>query len=225
MERAGRRRYRARTPDDNLLATIDHYDNQPLPTELDKPAHLKRLEILRDRALLHTLFATAGRVSEVLSLNRKDVASGSRARAEIMGKGSKIRTLFFSAEAMQAIRAYIAERDLDEHGHATVDPYPALFISHRKLAGNRLTPQSAWNVVKRGALAAGIKGAASPHMFRHLQATDLINAGAPMESVQKMLGHESPETTMTVYAHLKDDTIESDVETFRRPVRRRERPT
>ena len=135
------------TLDDNLLAVIEHYDNLHLPSGENKRTHLQRLNILRDRALLHTLFATAGRVSEVLSLNRKDVASGSRARAEITGKGSKIRTLFFSAEAMQAIRAYIAERDRDEHSHATVDPYPALFISHRKLAGNRLTPHSAWNVV------------------------------------------------------------------------------
>jgi integrase/recombinase XerD len=74
-------------------------------------------------------------------------------------------------------------------------------------------------VVKRGAAAAGVKGAASPHMFRHLQATLLINAGAPMESVQKMLGHESPETTMAVYAHLMQETVESDIETFRAPVR------
>jgi integrase len=53
------------------------------------------------------------------------------------------------------------------------------------------------------------------------QATLLINAGAPMESVQKMLGHESPETTMAVYAHLRQETVEPDIETFRAPVRGR----
>jgi hypothetical protein len=133
-KRAGTR-YRARTPDDNLLAIIDHYDRLQLPGELTRTAHLRRLDILRDRALLHALYATAGRVSEVLSLNRKGVAGGSRSRAEISGKGKKCARSSLAPKRCKPSAPIWPSVTATTWAIPVWTPDLTLFISHRKMAG------------------------------------------------------------------------------------------
>lgn len=200
--------YRHRAVDPDLPRIIAYYDEQPLPEpgdESNKCSKTKRLELLRDRAIMHTLYASAGRVSEVASLTRGQLADGRSSEALITGKGNKQRMLFLTPEAQAAIRAYCNERD---------DPYPALFISHRRNKGQPLTRMSIWRVVKRAAKALGLSKAASPHAFRHYRATQLLNEGMPLESVQAYLGHASPETTRIVYAHTRTAVLRDQLNTY-----------
>lgn len=197
--------YRHRAVDPDLPRLVTFYDDQPLPDRGDARAALRRLELLRDRAIMHTLYASAGRVSEVASLTRAQVADGRIGEVLITGKGDKQRMLFLTAEAQAAIRAYCNERD---------DPYPALFISHRKHKGQPLTRMTVWRVVKRAALALGLSKITSPHSFRHYRATQLLNEGMPLESVQAYLGHASPETTRIVYAHTRTAVLRDQLNTY-----------
>ncbi|BCX03184.1 MAG: tyrosine recombinase XerD [Candidatus Roseilinea sp.] len=206
--------YRHRAIDPDLPRIITYYDEQPLPEPDGKSnerhwrrwrSTTKRLELLRDRAIMHTLYASAGRVSEVASLTRAQVADGRAGEVLITGKGNKQRMLFLTPEAQAAIRAYCNERD---------DPYPALFISHRRNKGQPLTRMSIWRAVKRAAKALGLSKAASPHAFRHYRATQLLNEGMPLESVQAYLGHASPETTRIVYAHTRTAVLRDQLNTY-----------
>jgi len=158
------------------------------------------LQGLRDRAILELLFSTGLRVSELCALNRDSLDLG-RDEFSVRGKGSKIRIVFLSKDAKDAIRAYLAKRgDISE----------ALFVGTQNLpAGrqgkmpSRLTSRQIERLVKRYAVAAGIPGKVTPHTLRHLFATDLLLNGADIRSVQAMLGHSSITTTQ-IYTHMTD---------------------
>jgi site-specific recombinase XerD len=154
------------------------------------------LQTLRDRAILETLFSTGLRVSELASLDR-DIDL-SRDELTVRGKGEKLRVVFFSDEAKQAIKAYLDKRDdMDE----------ALFVQYGKNAekkeGRRLTTRSIERLVKRYAIKAGITKKVTPHVVRHSFATDLLQNGADIRSVQALLGHASINTTQ-IYTHVTD---------------------
>lgn len=194
---------RHRIPDDRLHEMITFYDNLPEPEGRD--AHRLRLELYRNRALLHSLWDSAARVSELLSLTRAQVSDGQVDRVVVAGKGQKERYIFFTRESQAAMRAYCRLRE---------DPYPGLFISHRRDKGAKLSRISAWNIVKRAARGSGLTGMVSPHMIRHARATQLVNEGMPMESVQLVLGHESIATTQTYYAKLKADVVKEQLDEY-----------
>jgi site-specific recombinase XerD len=197
--------YRHRAADPDLPRIITYYDEQPMPDEDQRESGTKRLELLRSRAIMHTLYASAGRVSEIASLTRGQVADGRASEILVTGKGNKQRMLFLTPEAQSAIRAYCNARN---------DPYPALFISHRKAKGQALSRMSIWRAVKQAAHALGLSKITSPHSFRHYRATQLLNEGMPLESVQAYLGHASPETTRIVYAHTKTAVLRDQLNTF-----------
>lgn len=169
---------------------VAYYDARPLPAQND-PFN-RRLSLLRDRALVHVLYATAARLSEVISLNRSNVAQGNAAYATVTGKGAKPRTIYIRPHAQQAIRAYLMERR---------DANPALFVAHSRNAGSaRLSQTSAHNVVKKAVRALKLEGSLSAHDFRHYRATQLLRAGMPLEVVQEFLGHADISTTRGIYA-------------------------
>lgn len=178
-------------PDPDLPAVVLFYDEQPLPED-----RFERLRLLRSRAIVHTLYASAGRVAEVASLNRKDVADGRRREVVVMGKGQKQRFIFLTPEAQEAIRVYIEERK---------DDYEPLFISHGRDYGHRLSTVSIWATVKKAARALGLH--VTPHDFRHYRATQMLEEGAPLEAIQDILGHADISTTKRVYAHYSKPRI------------------
>ncbi|MFN3704637.1 MAG: tyrosine-type recombinase/integrase [Thermoflexales bacterium] len=198
--------YRHRQPDPDLPRIVTYYDSLPLPSPISTTGRQRYLELLRDRAIMHTLYASAGRVSEIAALTRAQVADGRRSEILISGKGDKQRLLLLTPEAQLAIRRYCEARQ---------DSHPGLFISHRRNAGRPLTRISIWRIVKRAAKALGLsqKGC-SPHMFRHYRATQLLNEGMPLESVQAYLGHSSPQTTRIVYAHTHTAVLRDQLATF-----------
>jgi site-specific recombinase XerD len=220
----GKAAYKTPRIDRGLPLIVLEADRAPLPAP--GPAHEPaRLELLRDRAILHTLFATGMRREEISRLNREDIDDGWSAQALITGKGSKERVVFFTEEALAALRAYLDAR---------VDRHAPLFLRHDRKRGRargsgenyRLSPLGIWRVVKRYAALAGVD--ASPHDFRHTKASTLLNRGAKLSEVQDILGHASPETTKKIYAHyetahLRDafDRYSASVEELAAAVRRR----
>ena len=188
-----------------LSRLIAYYD-ELAPPDPDQPdAARLNLELLRNRALMHTLYATGGRVSEVLKIQRAQVDDGRWDEAAVKGKGNKDRDLLFTPEAMKAIQVYCRARG--------GDPYPAVFISHRRGLGQPLTRVSGWSIVKRAALALGIE-AASPHKFRHYRGQQLLNEGMPLDMVQAYLGHASPETTRRIYAPTDKAVLKDQLKTY-----------
>jgi site-specific recombinase XerD len=158
------------------------------------------LQGLRDKAMLELFFSTGLRLAELCSLNRD--LDLSKDEFSIRGKGEKVRVVFLSDSAKDAIRKYLKERkDLDE----------PLFVqnSSNKSKGNtstRLTPRSIERMVKQCAIIAGISKKVTPHVIRHSFATDLLGNGADIRSVQMMLGHANIATTQ-IYTHITDKQL------------------
>jgi site-specific recombinase XerD len=158
------------------------------------------LQGLRDKAMLELFFSTGLRLAELCSLNRD--LDLSKDEFSIRGKGEKVRVVFLSDSAKDAIRKYLKERkDLDE----------PLFVqnSSNKSKGNtstRLTPRSIERIVKQYAIIAGISKKVTPHVIRHSFATDLLGNGADIRSVQMMLGHANIATTQ-IYTHITDKQL------------------
>ncbi len=179
---------------------ILYYDSLPVPTENDQ--YNRRLSLLRDRALVHTLYATAARISEVVRLNRTHVGHGRAAHTTVTGKGAKPRTIYIRPYAQHAIQAYLNER---------TDSNPALFVAHSRNAQcARLSITAVHNIVKKAVHALGLDESLSAHDFRHYRATQLLREGMPLEVVQEYLGHADIATTRNIYAPVLGVQIVSD---------------
>lgn len=199
--------YKHRRVDPELPRVVSYYDKLDLPEADSQANKLERLKILRSRAIVHTLYASGGRVSEVTSLTREMVLDGRLDEVHVVGKGGQPRLILLTMEAMKAIQAYLSERQ---------DDFPGLFISHGRGKGQPLGRGTVWSVVKQAAKALGLHHRTSPHSFRHFRATQLLNEGMPLESVQAYLGHQDISTTRKVYAHTKTAVLRDQLATFGR---------
>lgn len=158
----------------------------------------------RDKAILELLFSTGLRVSELAKLKKTDI-NLKRDEFTVTGKGRKSRVVFLSEQAKYWIKKY-----LDLRGDVNL----YLFVSHDKRTGNNktspsdepLTPRSIERIVQKYAREAGITKPVTPHTLRHSFATDLLQNGADIRSVQAMLGHSSITTTQ-IYTHITDKEL------------------
>ena len=163
-------------------------------TQTDKNADLIKY---RDKSILELLFSTGLRVSELAKL-KKDNVNLRKEEFTVMGKGRKSRVVFLSEQARYWLQKYLEKR---------TDPNSYLFISHDKRTLKQdddeqpLTPRSIQRLVQKYARAAGITKSITPHTLRHSFATDLLQNGADIRSVQTMLGHSSITTTQ-IYTHV-----------------------
>lgn len=168
--------------------------------ELIKAAAGNDLRSLRNQAILELFFSAGLRISELSSLNR-DTINFKTGEFSIKGKGSKIRTVFLSEEAKQALKKYLEKR---------IDADQALFIrvvkNFERYEELRLTPRSIQRMVEQLAKKAGIIKRVTPHVLRHSFATNLLQNGADIRSVQAMLGHSNISTTQ-VYTHVTDKRL------------------
>ncbi|MFA5877029.1 MAG: site-specific tyrosine recombinase/integron integrase [Candidatus Paceibacterota bacterium] len=149
---------------------------------------------LRDRAIMEMFFSTGLRVSELCALDTD--LDLSRDELSVRGKGDKVRVVFLSPTAKTSVSAYLkARKDMSE----------ALFVRHStgKKIPSRLTPRSIENIIKSCAIKAGITKKVTPHVIRHSFATDLLENGADLRSVQALLGHANIATTQ-IYTHVTD---------------------
>lgn len=157
----------------------------------DDPEAANRPEVIRDRAMLETLYATGMRVSELVALNSEDInLSHGHLRA---GPNGRDRLIPLRDRAAAAVERYaqIARPMLDLRSEV------AFFLNHR---GSRLTRQGFWLILKSYAQQANISGI-TPHTLRHTFAAHRLRDGADLGEVQRILGHVNISTTQ-VYQRL-----------------------
>lgn len=165
---------------------------------------MSRKEGVRNKAMLEVLYSCGLRVSELTSLkmSRVDLIDG---LIRVVGKGNKERVIPIGNQACDAIDDYLSHYRSEitpSHGYEDI-----LFMGKK---GVELTRQMVFTLIKRSAIAAGIKKKVSPHTFRHSFATHLIEAGADLRAVQEMLGHAQI-TTTEIYTHLDKQYLEEQV--------------
>ncbi|MBU4216886.1 tyrosine-type recombinase/integrase [Candidatus Parcubacteria bacterium] len=160
---------------------------------------------LRDRAILETLFSTGLRVAELASLNLEQLRindATEELEVAVVGKGSKVRTVYFSERTINWLRKYLNKRnDFDD----------ALFINYKPGIDKtnnprRLTTRSVEDIVKKYVKISGLPIMATPHTLRHSFATDLLSQGADLRIVQEFLGHRNIATTQ-IYTHVTNKQL------------------
>ena len=157
--------------------------------------------VLRNYAMLHLLYASGLRVTELVTLPVKGCSLGN-GHLRILGKGNKERLVPFSQSTNALLREYI------ERSRPLIlkrRPSNLLFISNR---GKGMTRIRFWQIVREIALKAGISKEVSPHTLRHSFATHLLAGGADLRSVQMMLGHSDISTTQ-IYTHIDTERLKT----------------
>jgi integrase/recombinase XerD len=145
---------------------------------------------LRDTALIETLYATGGRVSEITSLSLDDISQlGETMTLKLLGKGSKERVVPVGNYARTSLENYLSNSrpNLVKSSRSS-----KVFLNTR---GNSLSRQSAWEIVASAAERANLSVHVTPHSLRHSFATHLLDGGADIRVVQELLGHSSVTTT------------------------------
>lgn len=153
---------------------------------------------IRDRAMLHTMYAAGLRVTELTELDLGDV-NLEDGFISALGKGNKRRIVPLGAHARAAIAEYLSAVRPKWARPAS----RACFLTAR---GKAMTRQGFWKLIKRYAIDAGITKPISPHKLRHSFATHLLDGGADLRSVQTMLGHADISTTQ-IYTHVSGDHL------------------
>jgi integrase/recombinase XerC len=151
---------------------------------------------VRDRTMLETLYGGGLRVSELVGLNLDDLDAESDL-VRVRGKGRRERLCPIGGMAVEWIRRWIGLRSPKNPRES------ALFLNQR---GGRLTTRSVGRLLEAHLLRAGLVDTASPHTLRHSFATNLLDGGADLRSVQELLGHRNLTTTQ-IYTHVTQDRI------------------
>ncbi len=192
--------------------TISFLDADEIDAMLALPDTTK-LEGVRDRAIMETLFSSGMRLAELVALDVDQLAPLRRAGKDadktleipIIGKGKRARTIFISPRAAHWMQDYLALRRDDER---------AAFINTRsKNDSRRLSPRYIQHLIARYARAAGLAKKVTPHTLRHSYATDLLSHGADLRSVQELLGHKNVATTQ-MYTHVTNKRLREIHEKF-----------
>lgn len=179
--------------------------------EMISTVSLEDISDYRDRAIIAVLFSTGLRISELLALKRNQInlATG---EFSVRGKGGKVRPVFLSEEALDALGEYIDQR---------ADTNPFVFVRHHKNSqldstNAPLSGRTVQRSIRDTAKRAGITKPISPHKIRHSFATDLLRNGADLRSVQALLGHSSITTTQ-IYTHVTDKSLKDIHQRFHSP--------
>jgi len=185
---------------------LPHVLNQEQINNLFRRVDVETPAGKRDLAMLHMLYATGMRVSELISLNLSDFDAE---RATIVcpgrnGRSRHERVLPLSATAVEATKGYLKSA---RPGMITRHPEEqTLFLNHH---GERLTRQGFWLIIKGYARQAGITEI-TPHMLRHSFAILMLQGGMELRSVQELLGHAHISTTQ-VYSQLARESVTTGV--------------
>jgi integrase/recombinase XerD len=153
---------------------------------------------LRDSAMMELLYSSGLRVSELTSIKLGDIHFDA-GFIRVMGKGSKERVVPVNSRAIEKIKQYIHEERPEVLKKKKQSPY--LFVTR---VGGKMTRQRFWQTLKALGKSIGIE--LSPHTLRHSFATHLLEGGADLRSVQKMLGHSDISTTQ-IYTKVTTDRI------------------
>ncbi len=173
---------------DALLKTVD----KACPTHHKK----KERADVRDRAVIHLLFNSGMRVSELVGIRLKDINLKEKT-VRVFGKGSKERICFFGRECAKILGFYFKSRKFFK---TKTDHF---FTGKR---GGALTREFIWQMVRKYGKLAGIEKPIHPHTLRHSMATAVLNKGTDIRFVQELLGHADISTTQ-IYTHVSLDRL------------------
>ncbi|WP_194190393.1 tyrosine-type recombinase/integrase [Clostridium chrysemydis] len=157
-------------------------------------------ESYREKAIFETMLSSACRINELVNIKIKDIDFANRVLKILVGKGNKERITYLSTRAIMNINKYIEDERQGDSEY--------LFVG-RRLPHSKLTTRSIQVDIKKLQIKSGVTGKVHAHRFRRTQATLLLNSGMDITGVQRILGHESPETTQR-YSRLKQTTIEHE---------------
>ena len=163
---------------------------------LSKP-NITELKGIRDKAMLELMYATGMKVTELVSLDVKDV-NLSLGFVVCHGEGAQKhdRTIFLYPTAVSALKHYLdSTRKI-----LAVDSGDALFVN---INGSRITRQGFWKILKAYAVKAGINKSITPHMLRHSFATHLLENGADIHDIKEILGHSDISSTQVYAEYIK----------------------
>ena len=164
---------------------------------LAAPTKKRSPKNLRDTALLNVLYATGMRVTEVVSLQLKDIDLNN-AELNCPGKDDQARKLPVDSYTKKTLEEYLLEgrpflvKDKEE---------TAMFLNHR---GQQLTRQGLWLIIKAYAKQVDLSEEVTPHTLRHSFAAHKLNEGSDLREVQRLLGHANISTTQ-IYTHLEEN--------------------
>jgi len=198
----------AKQKTDETISFLDMHDIEKILAVPDTSAPAG----LRDRTIMELFFSSGMRISELVALNAdqmsflKDKDTKRTYELSIVGKGKHIRTIFISPRAAQWLRAYLASRR---------DVYKPLFINQRSKDpdSKRLSARYIQMMISRCSMLAGLSKKVTPHTLRHTYATDLLEHGADLRSVQELLGHKNVATTQ-IYTHVTNKRLRDIHEKF-----------
>jgi integrase/recombinase XerD len=171
-------------------------DSDEVERLLEAPTAKQTPKNLRDRALLHVLYATGMRVTEVVSLKVENV---NLAESDITfpAKDNTQRVLPIDQTTDEILTDYL------ENGRPHLvknKSEQALFLNHR---GKQLTRQGLWLIIKAYAVEANLGDKVTPHTLRHSFAAHRLNSGTELREIQQLLGHANISTTQ-IYSQLHD---------------------
>ena len=200
--------------DKNPMDKIDSVKLEKHEKETFSVIELEKLrgackDMPRELALIEILYSSGIRVNELGQLKWQDI-DFDHMRFIVFGKGAKEREVLFTEKCRYYLNLYMEER-MKSEGRTRDDMMDRPLIASRRRDSVTMDYEAVdlngiRAILKRLAKKAGVKSKANPHKFRRTFATDAINNGMPLESLRKLMGHESYETTL-LYAKINDDSV------------------
>lgn len=172
------------------------------PYTAEEREHLKDIaRTERDVAIMELLYSTAGRIGEVVAINRDDVDFSNREIVIYGQKGKKERKVYLTEGCMYHLKKYLASR---------TDNNPALFVSLKK-PFTRIGRGAIRSMLRKLGDTIGVH--AHPHKFRRTMLTDAGTRGIPLQEIQAYAGHVKPDTTM-LYVVVKEESVKASFMRF-----------
>ena len=193
------RRFSLREPD-SLPRFLTDEQVGSLQAEIERRAPeaitpARQRNALLDRAIFYLLWQGGLRASEVEDLQLTDLSLCQQQLIIRGGKGQKDRTIYLTESACTALTTYLAQRGSSDHNHV-------FLYRHQPLSKDLVR-----NRIKAAGKRAGVK--VTPHQLRHTYATQLVNAGCPITTIQALMGHKRLSTTL-VYTQIHNRTVADD---------------
>ena len=156
------------------------------------------------QAIIELLYACGLRVSELCNITLNQLSLDNEV-IRVIGKGNKERIIPIAKISVNKLKDYLNVRSKWDKGRSNY-----LFINSR---GKPITRQYVWGMLKKKSRELGINDNYSPHTIRHTFATDLLEGGADLRTVQELLGHSNISTTQ-IYTHVQKKKLHQMYDSF-----------
>ncbi len=207
-----------------LIVDLPKYNNslpetlstQEIKTLLEFCKHDASPDGVRLNSMIHLLYASGMRVSELVSLKLSEITSGKnfdeiRKTFLIKGKGGKERILVINPQSQEALKKYLEVRKVFSFGK---NPKAKNYLFVSKSSQGHMTRQNFALLLKKASLSSGLDPERiSPHTLRHSFASHLLEGGADLRVIQELLGHSDISTTQ-IYTHLQTSHLKKTLQNF-----------